>query len=288
MNTRDDNVELLYNGNKMHVKYIDNEDQTVSFLFVDENNQQISATYEEASSSFAITDERFVGISLGIDYSIEGSFYIQAENQKWLFTNQYEDGTYYHINRMGKLDKMVTAPSAVFTKYEGFATNRGYIWSRTIPLLKDYVFLGSGPDTFTTVYPQQDYINFERYGYGNGIITKPHNLYLQIATQTGILSLIAFLVFYGMYFVTSLRLYIKGRFSTYYAQVGLAIFIGTIAYMVTGLTNDSSITTAPIFWVLIGTGIAVNYKVKPMILEEVTEEKKKKAEVVNIATQSKV
>jgi O-antigen ligase len=117
-------------------------------------------------------------------------------------------------------------------------------------------------------YPQQDYLNFQRYGYPTNIITKPHNLYLQIAVQDGMIALLAFLAFYAMYFISSIRLYIKGRFHNFYEQMGVAIFVGTIGYMVTGLTNDSSITTAPIFWALMGIGISVNYRVKSLNTEE--------------------
>ncbi|MHB8128867.1 MAG: O-antigen ligase family protein [Mobilitalea sp.] len=268
MDTNDNNISLTYNNKRMYIQYILNEDNTASIIAVDDNSQNIEAIFDSATNSIIITDERFTGITFGVSADKAGVFYIQESGVQWLFTNQTGDGIYYHLNRMGKLDKMITAPSAVFTGYEWFASARGYIWSRTIPVLKNYLFLGSGPDTFIMAFPKQDYINFTRYGYANGVFTKPHNLYLQIATQTGILSLIAFLTFYVMYFASSVRLYIKGRYNNFYAQIGVAIFIGTIAYMVTGLTNDSSITTAPIFWALIGIGLSVNYKVKSLIRAE--------------------
>ena len=52
------------------------------------------------------------------------------------------DGTYY-MNVFGK-PKIVPAETAIFTDYEWLASGRGYIWSRTIPLLKDNIILGSG------------------------------------------------------------------------------------------------------------------------------------------------
>jgi hypothetical protein len=271
MDTNDDNVSLIYKGNKLYVQYIGSGEGAGTFLPQDESGQLVSCSYDEATNTIRVNDDRFAGISFGVDQERNGVFFIEAEGFRWSFSNLTEDGTYYHVNRMGRLDKMVTAPSAVFNGYEWFATARGYIWSRTIPTLKDKIILGSGPDTFVLTFPQQDYINFERYGYGNGIMTKPHSLYLQIWSQTGLISLLAFLTFYLMYFISSFRLYIKGRFHNIYAQMGLAIFIGTIGYMVTGLTNDSSITTAPMFWLLIGTGIAMNQKAKQLILEEASE-----------------
>lgn len=276
MNTEDDCVSLVYNGNRLEVRYFVGEVDN-AIIITDENDSVVATTYDSNTNSVVIVDERFAGISVGNSEYLENGFYIEESGYKWHFTSQTEDGTYYYFNRYGRLDKMITAPSAVFTGYEWFATARGYIWSRTIPVLKNYLFLGSGPDTFAMAFPQQDYLNFQKYGYGNGIITKPHNMYLQIWVQDGLIALLAFLAFYGMYFVSSMRLYIKGRFNSIYAQMGVAIFVGTIGYMVTGLTNDSSITTAPIYWALIGIGIAVNYKAKPIIMEEITAEKAAKA-----------
>ena len=168
-----------------------------------------------------------------------------------------------------ELDKIKTAPHALFSGYEKYASGRGYIWSRTLPLLKDNLILGSGADTFMLEFPQQDYVDLYNYGYSGQLMTKPHNLYLQIGVQTGTLSLIAFLVFYAMYFISSVKLYLKSRFKSYYSQVGVAILVATVSYMVLGFANDSSITVAPVFWALIGLGISVNRLAKPYIDEEI-------------------
>ncbi len=266
METNDDSISLVYKGNKMNVIVGMNADQSMSLLTYDDNNMIISGAYDITPGLYTITDERFKGIAMGM-YE-DGSFLIQVDGNNYNFTISSEDGTYYYINEYNRLDKLASAPSAIFTEYEPLASKRGYIWSRTIPLIKDYIILGSGPDTFTMVFPQNDYMNLKENGYGGFLHTKPHSLYLQIAVQTGVLSLIAFLTFYIIYFISSIRLYIKGCFNSNYAKVGLAVFISTLSYMVTGLVNDSSITTAPIFWALMGIGIAVNREAKPIILKE--------------------
>lgn len=276
MHTEEDSIALTYNNNEIKIKYVYNAGQDVPFLVTDANDQMMNVNYDSAMNEFFIPDERFAGIKFGTDQETAGIFHLLVDGRLYRFTNQTGDGKYYFVNRYGKFDRMITAKSAVFTDFGSFASSRGYIWSRTIPLIKKYIFLGSGPDTFILAYPQQDYMNMTRYGFGDELMTKPHSLYLQIAIQTGLLSLIAFLVFYVMYFVSSIRLYIRGCFNSYYAKVGIAILIGTISYMVAGLTNDSSICTAPVFWVLIGVGIAANYKAKPLIMKEVNEMKEKK------------
>lgn len=263
MDTNEDNISLTYNGNKLFVECILNDDSPRTIYAKDEAGIIVNNTYDEINQIWTITDERFPGFLLGM-YQNSELFYIQAEGYQYLFIYDEEAGSYYHLNRMGKLDQMKTAEAAVFTGYEALASGRGYIWSRTIPILDKYLLVGSGPDTFVQSFPQQDYINYARYGYGNSIITKPHNMYLQIWAQTGLISLLAFLAFYGIYFIWSIKLYIRSRYDNYYSKMGVAIFIGTVAYMVTGLTNDSSITVAPVFWTLLGIGLAVNYKVKAL------------------------
>lgn len=279
METNDDNISITYKGNKLYVQYILNDDKTATILPLDENFVQVEGHFDEASRVIYFTDERFKDIALGFG-EVAGRFHLLVDGVQYNFINDQANGTYYYINTYGKFDKMVQAPSAVFTGYEGIASNRGYIWSRTIPLLKDYIFLGSGPDTFTMVYPQNDYLYMANAGFRGAILTKPHSLYLQIAVQTGMVSLIAFLVFYGMYFVSSMKLYLKEKFTSIYSKIGVAIFIGTISYMIAGITNDSSVTTAPLFWVMIGVGISMNHKAKDLL--KVDLEKENKAAVKDI------
>ncbi len=262
--TNDDNIVIKYNGNTLKVIFVyDEATGFCSFVFKDENDFDIPYTYETVNGPAIIIDPRYPDFVFTptLFEDIIG-FSVPISGNIWNFTNQAGDNTYYYINRYGRLDKMITAPSAIFTGYERYASGRGYIWSRTIPLLKNKILLGSGADTFSIVFPQSDYVNMYNYGYQGQLMSKPHSLYLQIAVQSGVLSLIAFLVFYGMYFFSSLRIYIKGHFQSIYMVCGAAILCGTLGYMVTGISNDSTITVSPIFWLLIGIGLAVNQKAK--------------------------
>ncbi len=266
--TEDEYVSIEYKGSTIKVAYTIDANQDGTFTHVDEDNNPVKFEVDATTGKYTSSDVRFPNFILNGDTVNYGVFNITIDGRPWNFYWDSLEKTYYFVNQYGKIDKMHTAPSSVFTGYESLATKRGYIWSRTIPMLKDYIILGSGPDTYAMVYPQDDYMNMRLNNFDVGILSKPHNMYLQMAVQTGIISLIAFLVFYSMYLVSSVRLYIRGRFNSYYAQVGVAIFISTIAYMITGLANDSSIATAPVFWTLLGIGIAVNLKAKPLIIEE--------------------
>ena len=282
--TLDHELEITYKGNSLKaIFHVDEEYGICNFEFYDDANEPISSSMETINGPVTILDERFPEFVFApVRYDDLFAFEVTIDNYKWIFTNQLEDGSYYYINRYGKYDKIITAPSALFTGYEKYASGRGYIWSRTIPLLKDNIFLGAGADTYALEFPQQDYVNRYNYGYIDQLLTKPHSLYLQIGVQTGVLSLIAFLTFYGMYLVSSIALYIRGRFKSYYAKVGIAILAGTFGYMISGITNDSTITVAPVFWILVGLGIVVNYKAKPYILQEAAEAKELKKSRKNL------
>jgi hypothetical protein len=271
--TLDDKLLITYKGNQIQImNYLDNNEFKFSVLDDDDNILPLQLNQEKGS--FLIQDDRFIGFELGnAFYTDTPSFYVKIDGYDWFFTNNTEDATYYYITRYGKLDKIEKASSAVFTGYERYASGRGYIWSRTLPLLKKHLIIGSGADTYTLAFPQSDYVNLYNYGYGEVILTKPHNLYLQTGVQTGVLSLIAYLALYGMYFISSFKLYIKGRFKSYYSQVGVAILVSTFSYMVVSLANDSIIAVAPIFWAFIGLGIVINRKAKPLIEEEIASER---------------
>jgi len=261
--TLDDEIVITYNNNNMHIKLI--SDHNYAFFDVtDDFNNNILLNQMEEYYSFTVQDERFPGFEIGLaTFDNEPCFYVRIDGHDWYFTNITEDGSYYLINIYGKKDKIEKAPSALFTGYEKYASGRGYIWSRTLPLLKKYLVFGSGADTFQLVFPMRDYVNRYNFGYYDQIITKPHNMYLQMGVQTGVLSLIAFLVFYGIYFITSFCLYIKeSQYKSFYSQAGVAIFLSTFCYMIMGIANDSMIVVAPIFWAMMGLGIAVNTKVK--------------------------
>ena len=111
-------------------------------------------------------------------------------------------------------------------------------------------------------FPNNDYVNSAYVGFLNQIVTKPHSLYLQIGVQTGAISMIAFIVFFLMYFVRSIMLYWKHPLDTLLSKLGIGIAAGTLGYMVSGLTNDSTITYAPVFWGFMGVGIALNRLVR--------------------------
>lgn len=266
--TNEDNVIVVYDGNELTITMEVLQNETISVALRDQDGKEIELKQKgEEAYIYEIQDKRFpFEINLGKIGGVYG-FTVNIEEKVWAFSNQTGYKGYYFYSPYGQFTKIEQAETAIFTNYSRLATGRGYIWARTIPLLKNYIFVGSGPDTFTVVFPQKDYVAASKLGYDKLTITKPHNLYLQIGTQTGVVSLIAYLVFNLMYFWDCLKTYWKKKAEGFMEYMGMAIMITIIGYLISGIINDSTITVAPIYWCLMGIGLAINRMVKKQRVE---------------------
>lgn len=180
----------------------------------------------------------------------------------WNFTEDPELGYLFYTGN-GKYDTLSEIPRANLFGMEHMASGRLYIWSRTLPLLKDYWLTGSGEDTFYLVFPQNDYVGKAAYaGSPLDVIEKPHNTYLLTALQNGILSLILFLVFYLIYFIDSIRIYGKDRPFDTQDWMGFCVFLSTVCFMTGGIFNDSNINISPLFWAMLGIGMGLNRHIR--------------------------
>lgn len=259
--TEGNDVRVLYKGEALYIQSVLNDQGMMGFVIKDGNGQLLTghiAGDQEAGVSFEIDDPRFSEIFISpIEINSIPSFSVRVGGLDWIFSNYTGyDGCYFY-SPYGKFMKIGTAPSIGFKGYERSFSGRGYIWSRTIPLLKDHLFLGSGPDTFLLEFPQYDYLSRNRF-LANALVSKPHNIYLQIAVQTGCVSALCFLMFYVLYFIESIRLYWKHGSDSGLSRTGAALCAATAGYMVIGMTTDSTITVAPLFWSMMGIGLAVN------------------------------
>lgn len=127
-------------------------------------------------------------------------------------------------------------------------------------MLKDSLVLGSGPDTFVYQFPQNDLIGkYYAYRAPNIIVDKPHNLYLQIALNDGVIALLAFLAIMIIYIVDSIKLYALKKDYNKSQTLGAVTYLGVIVYLFARIFNDSVVSVAPVFWIVLGVGVALNY-----------------------------
>ena len=123
-------------------------------------------------------------------------------------------------------------------------------------------FIGSGPDTFAEVFPQEDYAGKLVYSdRPDMIIEKAHNDYLTKWVQTGGISLICILVFYVLFIRLGWRFFFQKKtafhaIDTMQRRLGLGCYIACLSYMFTSLFNDSTLQTSPFFWVFAGIALS--------------------------------
>lgn len=155
------------------------------------------------------------------------------------------------------------APSIGFKGKERIGSGRGYIWSRSIPMMKETWLIGHGPDTYAITFPQNDYWGkWQGLGTLHIVVDKPHNLYLQLGINNGGVALLGFLVVVGVYIIESVKLYRLSKGECLQEQMGIAIMLAIVGYLGASFFNDSVVSVAPIFWILLGCGIGINTKLK--------------------------
>lgn len=152
-----------------------------------------------------------------------------------------------------------------FQGLETIASRRGYLWLVTASRLDEVFFIGAGPDSFLYWFEQNDVVGKVNFLHNTAILAdKPHNWFLQMASQTGVVSLLAFLGLLGTYIVSTIKLIGFRRKKTYYEFAATGIVCGLIGYMASSLFVDSTVGVTPIFYVLLGIGIFINEQVKVM------------------------
>lgn len=229
-----------------------------NLAFKDNENKMIAI--QPDNGDLLLKDSRFDSISFktGMSNNISILQMIFA-GQKINFG--IVDGSFKLISSEGEV--LATKSYSSVKGIGDYGSGRGYIWMRTLPLLKNTIFIGHGPDTYPFYFPQDDYIGkFLYLGDTTIIVDKPHNYYLQTAVNTGMASLIALLILFGIYFYQGIRIYFRCELKNSFWVLGLGIFAGVSGYLVSMLFNDSNISVAPVFWILLGVGCGINLKLK--------------------------
>ncbi|MDR3072162.1 MAG: O-antigen ligase family protein [Clostridiales Family XIII bacterium] len=235
---------------------------------VDASGKELSVT-RSSNGAIVIDDNRFFDLSITPSKTEAGKplylVMVSGETEQWpfAFTEENEDRLEFYNLATNKTVSLEDIPHWGFANNQGFGSGRGYIWSTTFPMLMKTIFIGHGADTYSIYFPHDDYVGKYKADWSiYKIVDKPHNMYLGIATGPGVLSLLAFLTMMGMYIVQSFRLYRKEEFTELSAIVGLGVFLGVCGFLVSAFVNDSSVSVMPLFYGLLGTGIACNMMLK--------------------------
>ena len=268
-----DNIVVSVNNNEMIIKvnkdsvYVienisDGGGGNLEFLFSERIISAGGDNYDALAVLFE--DERFADLEILIPEQT-GVF----ENKKiciiklkksekiWPFQVKQE-GTFYMM-ASSSLVKLRKVPHFGFKNRQGFGTGRGYIWSRTFPLMLDTLLIGRGADTFAMVFPQDDFTGQEYdYNLSSVIFDKPHNFILLNFVDTGGLSAAALIAILVIYVIQSYRLYGKRTQYDMFSKLGAGIYLGIIAFFFAGMVYDTSVNVMPLIYGLLGIGIACN------------------------------
>ena len=247
-------VQIISEANTLNLYWTD---QKLTFTDQDQN----PLTPVKSDEIFQFTEKPYDMYAYSIISEKEDRLLIELvlKNTKMPFYFE-ESGIYLVGTHFRTYNEIEEIPSFGFEGYEQFGSGRGYIWSRSLPLLKDTLWIGHGPDTFPMYYPQDDLIGkLNAFRDIRVVVDKPHSYYIQVAHNTGVVSLLALLALFGFYLVQSFKLYWKRHAADTWILAGKIIMGAVLGYLITSIFNDSVIYVAPIFWTLLGTGLAVNH-----------------------------
>ena len=269
-----------------NVLKISRDDAHSSFNITDEDDQPLyMRAVESEEGVYSILDERFydyVRLSLSKDDTYT-YFICTTVWTDWTF--KYDGTRFLYRNKVGKeLPLEPVAHSSLVRNYKA-ASSRGLIWATTLPILNNYIIKGSGADTFAFAYPQSDYATLYSvfdHSYLSLVTDKAHNLYMQYWVNTGLISLLAWLALVGYYLVGAAGQFRKRGFADLCDFVNGGIFCGVIGFLAVAFFNDGSVNTMPMFYTMLGTGLAINMKDKWVKTEEASGKGKKEAAMPEI------
>ena len=232
-----ENVLLLNEKNETIHKFSKSDTKTIDFK---DKDTPVRLIYPNPST---VNDYQ---LGLRIRFKEENSrerlfLYLLAEKENLIIT----DYKYQRINPE-------IAPYFGFEGKGRIGSGRGYIWSRSIPLLKDSILIGSGADTFITRFPRNDIYAKQVESSPRNIWTvtdKPHNTYLQIGIHQGVLALLISIFSLIYIIIKGTAMFLRGN-----KQI-LSFILAILSFMISSFFNDSIIGITPIIMIIIGISI---------------------------------
>ena len=219
-------------------------------LQVYDSNEKVLKTENLENGSYKVIDDIIKKFNILVNKEkINNKNYIamriKIDNRPWDFL--VNKNGFNAIRRKGEniipVDLSIAKGTKFFDGYEKIGSTRGYIWSRSIPLIDKFVFIGGGADTYPIYFPQNDRAIKDKIGNRYIVVDKPHNIYIYYIFSFGLLFLIAF-IYLNLYTV-------YGNIKTFNKLYYPAIYL-IISYLIVGVFNDSSVTVSPIFWCVLG------------------------------------
>ncbi|MGA2775482.1 MAG: O-antigen ligase family protein [Candidatus Omnitrophota bacterium] len=129
---------------------------------------------------------------------------------------------------------------------EGSTPIRFNLWKESLRIIREYPLTGCGLNTYSKVAR-----NYQSFWFGGGY---PHNSYLHMAAETGLLGLFAFFWFLFSFFRAGFRYFKKTK-----DYLILGLLSGILAFLVHAFfdTHLYSLQLVVLFWFMLGLTVAV-------------------------------
>jgi len=255
----DGNKITLQGENSQLVAQMSNSSDTgnSSIKFFDSNNNLLNPNISDNKIYF---QDKYEAISVYIENNaLTINLGYKAPIRFYMYNN-----IFYPMLSDKTIIKNIDGNNLGLERFYSVATGRGYFWVNSIPILKNTMLTGHGPGTFELYFKQYDFVGLlNSQGTTELVVDKPHSFYLQVATQTGIVSMLFIVGIFVTIIFNAIKIYIRHRSERKYSlkmDTLMGLSLGNFSYMIFLLANDSSLTVSPVFWLLLGINacIAVN------------------------------
>lgn len=229
-------------------------DEDKNLRFLDDSGHDIVMGQIGDTNTFMATDDRYKGYRF--NFFLEDDVLEIVINKNRIPVLLNPDG----LQVIGLRKMPIQMKNAEYWGFEGeeqFGSYRGYIWSRSLPLVKETVLLGHGPDTFAFYFPQNDLgrLNKTKWRTPFVIIDKPHNTYLQIAVQLGATSALLYIIVFILLFKK--LLFVDYSINFFLKATVLSALFG---YLIITFVNDSIVSVSPYFWIIHGISLILTQR----------------------------
>lgn len=238
-------ITLVAKANGANVNFFDASGTELSILPKPDNQ-----------SVYLFLDERYVDFEVPV-FSADNIVGFTYKGNT--FYTSVVDGVFKYMDNKGIVRDTIEAETFGFEGKEMMGSSRGYIWSRSIPMIKNTLIYGYGADTYSIYFPQSEIDAKLRYLSSYYMtVDKPHNWYIQMAINTGLVSMIAVVLLLFAYGIESMKLYMIENKERQFNLLGTALIAAVFGYSLAGFFNDSIVSVAPYFWALLGMGVGIN------------------------------
>lgn len=135
--------------------------------------------------------------------------------------------------------------------------SRWYIWKVSLPLIKEYFWLGSGPNTFQYVFHSGLDPDYWRFLSG-GPIYDVNSEYLHIALTLGVPALVIYILIITTVIFAGI---IKARHFVGSEKIQMyGLIASAIGYMTQAIFNINVVSVAPYYWMLMGFIYSISRK----------------------------